>query len=112
VSKAIADLEHALGVRLPDRSRRGRARDRQRAGGREPIRVGTTSARPPGLFDPGLLDMTLKPPCRTTVRPTALVRRDLPIVVCPGTTKGWVDPLWTIREFTRGSITESDTPTG
>jgi hypothetical protein len=46
--------------------------------------------RPPqaGLFDPGLLDMTLKPPCRTTVRPTAWLRRDLSIAVCPGTTTG------------------------
>jgi hypothetical protein len=32
--------------------------------------------------------MTLKPPRRTPVLPTALLRRDLPIVVCPGTTTG------------------------
>jgi hypothetical protein len=44
--------------------------------------------QPGRLFDPGLLDITLKLPCRTTVRPTAVLRRDLPIVVCPGTTMG------------------------
>src|SRR6266508_1009024 len=44
--------------------------------------------RPRLPFSPGLLDMTLKPSCRTMVRPTALMRRDLPIVVCPGTTTG------------------------
>jgi AraC-like DNA-binding protein len=32
--------------------------------------------------------MTLKLPCRTRSDP----RRGLPIVVCPGTTKGWVNP--------------------
>jgi hypothetical protein len=32
--------------------------------------------------------MTLKPPRRTPVLPMALLRRDLPIVVCPGTAMG------------------------
>ena len=47
----------------------------------------------PFVFDPGRLDASLKPPCRTTVRPTgASVRRELPIVVGPGTTMGkWAD---------------------
>jgi hypothetical protein len=41
------------------------------------------------VFDPGRLDASLKPPCRTTVRPTgASVRRELPIVVGPGTAIG------------------------
>jgi hypothetical protein len=34
----------------------------------------TNPGRPQaGLFDPGLLDMTLNPPCRATVRPTGVV---------------------------------------
>jgi hypothetical protein len=47
-----------------------------------------TQAVPRPAFDPGLLDMTLNPPCRATVRPTAWLRRDLSIAVCPGTTIG------------------------
>jgi hypothetical protein len=45
------------------------------------------------VFDPGRLDASLKPPCRTTVRPTgASVRRELPIVVGPGTASAWETP--------------------
>jgi hypothetical protein len=49
----------------------------------------TNPGRPQaGLFDPGLLDMTLNPPCRATVRPTAWLRHDLSIAVCPGNAIG------------------------